>query len=271
MKINTHVELTLFCNHVLYVVLGVVVALLSSMAGVGGGVFMVPLFYIVLSKPINVAIGTSKAIIVVISFMSAYTYLRRGRVDLRVGTILLSTTVPGSYIGAYIVGSVNGVLLEYLIAFFILYYSVRLILRSLKEMGEGDASLDTGRTGDCARLGDSKMLLTVIVGLLTGLIAGLTGTGGGALLVPFMLSLLNMGIHEAVATSMYSMTLAAVAAAIRHYTNGDIDFGTAIPFALGAVIGAQLGPRLALRMSAVHLRFVLGVVLIIVSLRMLFG
>lgn len=246
-----------------YILLGALVAMISSMAGIGGGVFMVPLFYLALGMPINAAVGTSKAVIVVIATISTATYLTRGRVDLRVGTILMATTIPGSYLGAYLVSLVDPTLLEYIVSGFILWYSARLIYKTLKS---GQPSQAPGRKRE---RGDTVPV--ALAGTLVGLVAGLTGTGGGALMVPLMISLLGMGIHEAIATSMYAMTMAAMAAAVRHHFSGEIVYSVAIPFAVGAVVGAMVGPRLALRMKANQLRLVIGVVLALVGLRMILG
>ncbi|MEB3861872.1 MAG: sulfite exporter TauE/SafE family protein [Desulfurococcales archaeon] len=240
-----------------YIALGALVATLSSMAGIGGGVFMVPLFYLALGLPINQAVGTSKAVIVIIASISTATYLSRGRVDLRTGTILMATTIPGSYLGAYLVSLVDPTILEYAVAAFILWYSARLIYRALRQ------------PSNPPQKPRGNPLLVALAGIVVGLVAGLTGTGGGALLVPLMISGLGMGIHEAVATSMYSMTMAAIAAAVRHHMSGEIVYSIAIPFALGAVVGAMAGPRIALRMNARHLRIVIGIVLAIVGIRMI--
>ncbi|MCE4602655.1 MAG: sulfite exporter TauE/SafE family protein [Desulfurococcales archaeon] len=229
------------------------------MAGIGGGVFMVPIFYLALGMPINQAVGTSKAVIVVIAAISTATYLSRGRVDLKTGTILMATTIPGSYLGAYLVSLVDPTILEYIVAAFILWYSARLIYRALRQ----HPKMPERRR--------RSPVLVALAGIIVGLIAGLTGTGGGALLVPLMVSGLGMSIHEAVATSMYSMSMAAVAAAVRHQMSGEIVYSVAIPFALGAIIGAMLGPRIALSMNARRLRIVIGIVLAIVGVRMLLG
>ncbi len=250
----------------MYAALGVVVATISSMAGIGGGVFMVPLFSLFAGLPIHKAVGTSKAVIVVISLISAISYIRHGRVNFRIGTILLATTVPGSYLGAYLVSLINPRILEVVVASFIILYSTRLLWKGLK--GNGSTSRNNRKTGETST---GILVITTAAGLAIGLIAGLTGTGGGALMVPLMVAVLGVSIHEAVATSMYAMSLAAVAAGVRHYLNGDIVPEIAVPFGVGAVVGSMLGPRIAVRLKARQLRLVVGVILVIVGVRMLLG
>jgi len=157
-------------------------------------------------------------------------------------------------------------LLRRFIGVFILAYSIRLIRGYLKARGGG-----VGSTGDSmgSPMPPGKQFLAGFIGMITGLVAGLTGTGGGALLVPAMTMLLGVPIHEAVATSMYSMLLASITAAFRHHLNGDIDYNVAPAFIAGALIGAFIGPRITLRLKPQTLRLIVASVLLVVAARML--
>jgi uncharacterized membrane protein YfcA len=246
--------------------LGAVIAVISSMAGIGGGVFMVPLFYS-MGYPINVAVGTSKFVVVFISLLSSLTYSRAGKVDKALGLVLMASMAPGGYIGAVAVSRVDSRALEAIVGTLILYYSVRLLARAVRErLSPGTPSHGTTSAPDS---GARALILSSIAGFLAGLVAGLTGTGGGALLVTFMVSILGMSIHAAVATSMYSMLLAAATAAVGHYQNGDINPVVGVPVALGALAGAVLGPRVAVSMPPSLLRLVVGSVLFLIGVRLI--
>ncbi len=226
---------------------------------------MVPLFYFT-GSPINVAVGTSKFIIVFISVTSSVVYSRARKVDLRMGSLFMATMIPGSYLGAYLVPVVDPDILRIFIGLFILAYSIRLIYRYIKTR---NSRVEGSSEAHRVELTPVKWVLAGLIGLATGLVAGLTGTGGGAILVPAMTMLLGVPIHEAVATSMYSMLLAAITAAFRHHLNGDIDYGIAPLFLVGAVLGAIVGPRISLRLKPQNLRLVVAVVLGVVAVRML--
>lgn len=251
---------------------GVFIAAISSMAGIGGGVFMVPLFYGI-GYPINVAIGTSKFVIVFISVSSALSYSRAGKVDKTLGLLLMASMAPGGYLGAIAVSWANTRVLEILVGALIIYYSLRLLFRGSREYlaRRKGYNLDQGNAGRRVILHRSpKMLaLSAVAGFMVGVVAGLTGTGGGALLVPFMVSVLGMKIHEAVATSMYSMLLAAITAVIGHYQNNDISMEAGLPLMLGALAGALIGSRVAVRLSPWALRLVVGAVLVMIGLRLI--
>jgi len=65
------------------------------------------------------------------------------------------------------------------------------------------------------------------------------------------------------------MALTNTAAAIPHGALGNILPGYAIPLIIGAVVGAQLGPRLSKRVKGSTLRKILGLVFIVIALRMI--
>lgn len=263
-----------FQEVLLLVGLGTIIAVVSSMAGIGGGVFMVPLFYS-MGYPINVAVGTSKFVIVFISLLSSLTYSKAGKVDKALGLVLMTSMAPGGYIGAVAVARINSRVLEALVGALILYYSVRLLSRGLKDRLAGaTANGDMGAENPSNLPGLPKgkawtLTSSSLAGFMTGIVAGLTGTGGGALLVPFMVSILGMRIHEAVATSMYSMLLAAATAVVGHYQNGDINPAIGLPLALGALIGAIVGPRMAVKLSPSMLRIVVGSILALIGIRLI--
>ncbi len=251
----------------LYILLGLAVSTTASIAGIGGGVFMVPILYHI-GLPINAAIGTSKTVIVFVSTASAASYLRKGKVNLKIGLPIMVSDTIGSYIGAYLVPRVPQYYLKILIALFILYYSTRLIYKYFKERNKTNQATTTSPTS--LSTPGIRLAYAGALGMIVGIIAGLTGTGGGALLMPVLTGFLGMPIHEAVATSMFIMTLGAVTAAVRHAINGDIVYSVALPMAIGALIGASLiGPRIALNMKPQTLRLTVGVILFIVAMRML--
>lgn len=252
----------------LHAVLGVAAATLASMSGVGGGVFFVPIYLFLLDLEANIAVGTSKLVVAVVSIISGVTYLRQGSTSLRRAAPIMVAMIPGSMAGAYLVAFVNPRLLEIVLAAFIGYYSMRLLYRSLKGYISGsEARIQEDRT--VARRYDN--ILMAGAGAVAGVFAGLTGTGGGAVIVPILTTLRIAGLKEAVATSMLSISLGAIASAVVHAYTGVIDYRAALPFAAGALVGSVLGPTLAKRMSIGALRPIVGGVLLLVALRLLLG
>ncbi|MCE4615990.1 MAG: sulfite exporter TauE/SafE family protein, partial [Aeropyrum sp.] len=179
---------------------------------------------------------------------------------------IMLSMLPGSIVGAYLVAYIDPEVLEVILAAFILYYSGRLFLRTYREFRGLSNDKPAGPEG-----GRSNNVAMVAAGALAGVFAGLTGTGGGAVIVPILTTLRLASLKEAVATSMVSISLGAVASASVHAATGLIDYRTALPFASGALAGSVVGPMLAKRMSVRALRPVVAVVLSLVALRLLFS
>lgn len=230
------------------------IAMIGSMSGIGGGVFMVPLFYY-MGYPINQAVGTSLFIIIFNSVSATISYWRRGRLRPGSWIVMAILMVPSSVLGAQAVAFFPRRLLVIIVAAVLLMFSLNILLRpDGQERGKGRRN----------------PLLIPIAGLTAGFIAGLAGVGGGAVLMPVLVSVLNIPVHEAVAASMMSIVLSSFFGSAVHAYNGNIVYSLAIPFALGAVVGGQLGSYVASKTSPRALRKVVGVVLIFVALSMIF-
>ena len=99
------------------------------------------------------------------------------------------------------------------------------------------------------------------LGAAVGFAAGLLSNGGGFLLVPLFLLALGLTLPEATATSLVVATVLTVPTVATHALLGDIDWGVAIPFALGLVPAAVLGARCAPRLPVVRLQTAFGLLL----------
>jgi uncharacterized membrane protein YfcA len=113
------------------------------------------------------------------------------------------------------------------------------------------------------------LLLLVAVGVLTGMLAGLLGVGGGILLVPFLVLAVGLTQHKAEATSLLVILPTALAAsvALRRRDVGDLP----VALALGTVgaLGAVAGALLALSLPAGVLRLGFAVLLTVAGLRLI--
>ena len=109
----------------------------------------------------------------------------------------------------------------------------------------------------------------ILLGIVSGLLGGLMGVGGGILLVPLLVHLVHMGQHEAQGTSLAFVIATALVAVIPYYGNERLDLALAAALTLGAVPGVVLGSRIAARTPARTLRIVFGVFLFALAVRIL--
>ena len=127
----------------------------------------------------------------------------------------------------------------------------------------GPAGSDPVASGRLAR---RRRWIAAGIGLSAGLLSGLLGIGGGAIMVPAFTELLSMSLKSAIATSLVCVGIFGVPATITHAFLGDVDWRLAILLAIGVIPGARVGAALTIRTAERRLRLAVGVFLALVAL-----
>ncbi len=128
-------------------------------------------------------------------------------------------------------------------------------------------------------LADYGLLIAALVacGLFSGLVAGLFGIGGGAVIVPVLLILFeSMGYadsaaHVAIATSLATIILTSARSVQAHHKLGAVDWAVVLSWAPWIVVGAIIGQLLTGYMSARLLKGVFGVMAYLLAAQLFFG
>lgn len=110
----------------------------------------------------------------------------------------------------------------------------------------------------------------VLIGLITGLLSGGFGVGGGIILVPLLLAV-GLDRHRAHATSLASMFPIAVAGAVSFALAGDVDLRLGIAVGIGGVAGSLVGASVMHRLSTRSLSIFFGLVILGAGIRMIFS
>ncbi len=108
-----------------------------------------------------------------------------------------------------------------------------------------------------------------LIGFSTGVLSGLLGIGGAAILIPGMVELLRVPQHKAHGTSLMVMIPAAALAAVVYAQGEQMNWPLVILYSVASMVGATLGARLMTRISAPTLKKLFGAFLLFVAIRML--
>lgn len=114
-------------------------------------------------------------------------------------------------------------------------------------------------------------------GLFSGLVAGLFGIGGGAVIVPVLMILFeSLGFsetasHVAIATSLATIILTSARSVMAHHERGAVDWQIIRTWAPWIVMGAIIGQLLAGELSATALKAFFGVMAYLLALQLFFG
>lgn len=256
----------IFVSPIALAAIGFVVGVLGGFFGVGGGFLAGPLMFWI-GVPINFVIGTDLAHMTGKSIVAARTHRALGHVDLRLAMLLVIGTIPGVELGAQIIqrlkviGSIDIVVgYSYVVILtsvgvFTAWESLRAIrIRRTDHLGTqevmGVKSLvyrsRLFRIPPMVRLPVSgveevSIWAIILVGGVTGLLAGMLGVGGGFLRMPLMIYALGIPTHIAVGTDLFEIAISAGYGTISHALKGNVDILIALTMHTGAAIGAQIG------------------------------
>jgi len=250
-------------------VFGFLIAIVASLTGIGGGIFIVPVLTLLYEFiPANAA-GTSLTVIIFTAVASTLNYARQRRIYWRTGLVLAIVTAPGAYLGAWLTTLLNARDLGLIFGFFLIGVAVY-IIADLNNLRQSQNQETKARISDIELIKSGKTLvLGAGLSFFGGLASGLLGIGGGLLIVPIMTFAMGMAIHLATATSMFTMIFTSISEVAQHYQANHINFETALLLALGAIFGAQVGAFTSKRISSKNLRRVFGIVVIVSGVNMI--
>ncbi|MFN8241848.1 MAG: sulfite exporter TauE/SafE family protein [Bacteroidales bacterium] len=116
----------------------------------------------------------------------------------------------------------------------------------------------------------ATIILLVILGLLTGVLAGLLGIGGGIIVIPALIFIMGFTQQSAQGTSLAMMLPpVGIFAVMNYYKAGHVDIKVALILATVFVVGSIFGSKLAIKLPQDILKKVFGVFLLLVALKML--
>ena len=268
--------------------MGAAVGFLSGMFGVGGGFLITPLL-IFYNIPPAIAVATGANQVVASSFSGALSHMKRGTLDIKLGTVLLAGGVVGSTIGIYVFSILRE--LGQLDLFISLLYVVLLgtvgglmlveSIRALRRVRDGAAPTlkKPGQHNWIHRLPlkmrfrASKLFVSVIpvigLGAAIGFMSSIMGVGGGFIMVPALIYLLKVPTNVVVGTSLFQIIFVAAYTTIVHATtNQTVDVVLAFMLMVGGVAGAQYGAKAGQKLRGEQLRALLALLVLAVALRL---
>lgn len=116
---------------------------------------------------------------------------------------------------------------------------------------------------------DKEKLKLISIGLVTGLVNGLFGSGGGTLVVPALVFMLHVDDHKAHATAISIILPLSIISTIIYFANDSIPFKVVIPVTLGGVVGSYIGAKTLKKIPVNILRKIFGSVIIYTAIRMI--
>lgn len=118
-------------------------------------------------------------------------------------------------------------------------------------------------------LSRKQYLQGACIGLVAGLASGYVGVGGGFIMVPLMLAVLDIPMSLASGTSLIAIMILAIPGVIEQGLLGNIDYLAGIAIVVGSIPGALVGARLVRVVPERQLRFIFGGFLLVAAVMLM--
>lgn len=252
---------------------GIGVGFGSGLLGIGGGIIMGPVQYIVYTSmglPTEMAIrltfGTNLLVILPVAISGAWRHHLNRAVWWKAALTMGSCSLIGSFIGSSITTHIPGEPMKIAFGVIIMLSGIRML---------------TARTPQIEKEPEDNPWLWITWALPIGIVTGLIGIGGGVVAIPVMTLALGFKMHNAVATSLAMMILTSTGGIIGYiingigapdlpaYSFGYVNLQAWLLLSVTSIPMAQIGAIIAHRLPAKQLRYIFIIIIFYMGLKML--
>jgi len=225
--------------------------------------------------------------VVASSVSAVLAHLKRKTVDIRMGMVLMLAGLAGSSAGIWVfnilsrrgqidlVVQLSYVLFLGIIGGLMLQESVRSLNRAKRATAPIKRSqhMWVHRLPLKMKFRTSGLYISIIppalVGFGVGVLSAVMGVGGGFIMVPAMIYLLNMPTKVVIGTSLFQIIFVTAFTTFMHaLTNQSVDLMLAMLLIIGGVVGAQIGAQIGLKLKPEQLRILLALLVLAVCLKL---
>lgn len=253
---------------------GLIIGVLVGLTGMGGGALLTPVLVLFFGAAPGSAVSSDLVTSLVMRPIGAAVHLRRGTVHRGIVFWLLLGAVPAAFGGVFVLrafGSGNTAQdrIELALGAALLLAVVGMLARMPMRRRAGE-----GLTPEQAARRDAEIpvrpIPTLAVGLVGGLVVGMTSVGSGSVIMVALMWLYpQLSLRALVGTDLVQAVPLVGSAAIAHIFFGDVSLTLTLSLLIGAIPGVYAGAQISSRTHAGWLRPTIAVVLLASALKML--
>jgi uncharacterized membrane protein YfcA len=229
-----------------YIVLGsAIIGLLVGMTGAGGGALMTPMLILLFGVKPSTAISSDLVAAVVMRPVGAAVHWRAGTVNTGLVRWMVLGSVPAAFLGAYLLHLMGNAKsaqnhIEVFLGAALLAGASAMVLRFALDRRSG------GRREAYIKFVKPRPVPTLLIGIVGGLIVGMTSVGSGSLMIVLLLFAYPMiGANQLVGTDLTQAIPLTLAAALGALAFGHIDVSVTWSLILGSVPAVLIGSMLS--------------------------
>jgi uncharacterized membrane protein YfcA len=250
---------------------GLFVGFIVGLTGMGGGALMTPVLVIFFNVNPLTAVSSDLVVSLVMKPIGGAVHARRGTVNGPLVTWLAVGSVPAAFGGVLLLRALGGDdadlqhFVKTALGWALILAAAGIVLKSLQTIRTKARSADAAPPPVVIR-----PIPTIIVGIVGGVVVGMTSVGSGSLIIVALLFMYpGLKASEIVGTDLVQAVPLVGAAAIGHMLFGDFQFDVASSVLLGAIPGVYLGARVSSHASQAVIRRALVIVLTASALKLL--
>ncbi len=254
-----------------------VVGTVVGLTGMGGGALMTPMLVLLFNVSPLSAVSSDLVAAAVMKPVGSFVHFRNGTVQMSLVKWLCIGSVPAAFGGVLIersLGSGQTVedFVQYALGIALILAAIGLFFRSYQRLAERAATRDGHREEDPQGPPhlNVKPVPTILIGVVGGLVVGMTSVGSGSLMIIALMYLYpKLRARQLVGTDLVQAVPLVAAAAIGHLVFGDFQLSVTGALLVGSIPGAFIGAQLSSRLPGAIVRRVLGFVLLASALKLL--
>lgn len=254
---------------------GVFVGVMSGLLGVGGGTIMVPIFRLAFGMSPLASTATSLFAIIPTSISGVVAHARAKTCVPKLGLALGAGGAVMSPMGVWLASVSPGWLVICVAAMVIGFSAFKMFKKAVKCAPTPRAGAASAHSAapkpvpDRPVLSRKQYLQGACIGLIAGLASGYVGVGGGFIMVPLMLAVLDIPMSLASGTSLIAIMILAIPGVIEQGLLGNIEYLAGIAIVVGSIPGALVGARLVRMVPERQLRFIFGGFLLVAAVMLM--
>ncbi len=211
------------------ILLGFTIGISLGLLGGGGSILTVPALVYFVGQTPQAAVTASLMIVGANSAMGAFMHRTQGTLNWKVALVFGGVGMATAYLSAGWSKAVSSNTLMLAFAGLMLVVGLFMVLRPTPKQDGGE---------------ERGWLVTVAGGAGVGLLTGFLGVGGGFLIVPALVMLVGLPMHQAVGTSLVVIAMNSLAGFMGHLQGPPVDLEVVAIFVTAGLTGALVGARL---------------------------
>ncbi|WP_033322026.1 sulfite exporter TauE/SafE family protein [Actinomadura atramentaria] len=250
------------------------VAVVVGLTGMGGGALMTPMLVTFFGVSPLAAVSSDLVAAAVMKPVGSFVHYRQGTIDLRLVGWLCGGSVPAAFCGVLLaraLGHGSGVedVISVAMGVALLLAAAGLVVRGIQARRRDAALSSSAESAEPAGPVAIRPVPTLLVGVVGGLVVGLTSVGSGSLIIVALLALYpTLRANQLVGTDLLQAVPLVFSAALGHLLFGDFQMDVTAALLVGSVPGVYLGSKISSRAPGGLIRRVLAFVLVASALKM---